>query len=503
VMRLPLGQEEASILARVRDFLAGEEVDSYLVGGYIRDSLLGRPTRDIDIAVCGRAPEVAQKLAAALDAKYVLLDEAREIARVVLAEGDPAQGKRWQLDLTAVGESIEENLSHRDFTMDAMSVSLRDLEEASTPRLIDPFQGKADLEKGLIRAVSEGAFQDCPVRLLRAVRLAAEYDFTIDESTEALIRSQAQLIGQVPGELVREELCRLLSVRNAARFLYYLDSLGLLTAVFPELDAARGVEQPLEHHWDVFAHSIETVASLEFLLHGAGSDKDDVVLSLVPRIPGMTEHFEEEVSQGASRAVLSKIAALLHDVAKPQTKSVEPNGRARFLGHTKEGAEMAGQILQRLRFSNKEAKIVQKLIESHLRLWQMGGDGSPTRRAIYRFFRYAEDESVDIMMLALADFLAARGPDLDVAEWERHCQMMEYIWSEHEREEERMVPQKLVDGHDLMDVFGLEPGRRIGEVLEAVREAQGVGEIATREEALAFAQRQLAEKGESEARCSR
>ena len=484
-------QQEASILTKVRDFLTQENIDSYLVGGYVRDTLLRRPTRDIDIAVAATAPEVARKVATALNARYVPLDEVNEIARVVLIEDDPTPGTRWCLDFSTIRAGIEENLSHRDFTINAISINLRELDRVSTAHFIDPLEGKKDLEKGLIRAVSKTAFQEDPARLLRAVRLAAEYGFTIDERTEALIESDGQLLGQVAGERVREELCRLLSVQNAAPFLYYLDHLGLLTAIIPELTPTKGVEQPFEHFWDVFQHSIETVAALERLLESRDLEQEDATLSLVPSIPGLHQHFQEEVSSGVTRAVLAKIAALLHDIAKPQSKSVEPNGRTRFLGHTKEGAVMAGNILQRLRFSSKETKMVQKMIQSHLRLWQMGSDGKPTHRAIYRFFRDTGDVGTDVIILTLADFLAARGPDLEMEEWKQHCHMMQYIWSEHEKEDARVVPIKLIDGHDLITVFGLEPGPRIGQLLEAVREAQGIGEITTREEALALAQRQL------------
>ncbi len=489
-MKLFLEQKEASLLTKVSVFLSQENIDSYLVGGYVRDTLLGRPTRDVDIAVDALAPEAAKKVAAALKAKYVLLDKVNEIARVVLIEGDPAQGNRWHLDFSTIRGGIESNLSHRDFTINAMAVNLKELEEGH-PQLIDPFQGKRDLDRGLIRAVSETAFEEDPARLLRAVRLAAEYGFNIEERTETLIQSQSQLICQVAGERVREELCRLLSARNTAYFLYYLDHLGLLTAIFPELAPTKGVEQPIEHFWDVFHHSVETVASVERLLSTEGDE--DEVLNLVPRSPTFRQHFEEEVSGGVTRSALLKLAALLHDIAKPQTRSLEPNGRARFLGHTKEGAIMAGSILQRLRFSTRETKMVQKMIESHLRLWQMGGEGKPTSRAIYRFFRDTGDASMDIVFLTLADFLATQGPNLDREEWGQHCQLIDYILSQQEREKEKVTPEKLIDGHDLINVFGLEPGPKIGELLEAVREAQGIGEVTTREEALALARRQLAQ----------
>ena len=491
-MALSIAKKEASLLKKIRGLLPSGDVDAYLVGGYIRDTLLGRKTRDIDIAVGASATDVAQGVAAALGGHYVLLDEAEGIARVVLVENDAAKETQWHLDFSAIRGTIEADLSCRDFTIDAMAIDLSDIGKRSPPRLIDPFQGKKDLESGLIRAVGASIFADDPARLIRGVRLAAEYGFTVDASTEAMMASQSHLINRVAGERVREELCRILSVGNAAHFIFYLDRLGLLTAIIPELTFTKGVDQPHEHYWDVFNHSVQSVATLERLLN---QETGPELLSLAPHLVPHVGDFEEEISLGLTRAGLVKLAVLLHDIAKPQTKTLEPDGRAHFFGHPTQGTEVAGNILQRLRFSNKEIKMVQKMIESHLRLWQMGGDqGLPTRRAIYRYFRDTADVSVDIIFLTLADFLATQGPNLDVAEWERHCRLMEYVLAQREEDETVAAPPKLIDGHDLMSKFRLKPGPKIGELLEAVREAQGAGEISTREEALALARRRLAKR---------
>jgi poly(A) polymerase len=236
------------------------------------------------------------------------------------------------------------------------------------------------------------------------------------------------------------------------------------------------------------------VAAIERLMSAKDLECRDNILSIVPYSPTIIQHFDQEVASGVTRGTLLKLAALLHDIAKPQTKSLEPDGRARFLGHTNEGARIAGDILQRLRFSNRETKMVQKMIESHLRLWQMGGEeGIPTRRAIYRFFRDTDEVSLDIIFLTLADFLATYGPNLNLVEWKQHCQLMEYILSEREKEKGIIRPPKLIDGYDLINLFGLKPSPEIGELLETVREAQGAGEITTREEALSLVRRQLAQ----------
>jgi len=487
-MALAISKKEASLLKRIRGLLPTADVDAYLVGGWVRDHLLGRKTRDIDVAVGVSAPKFARQTAATLDGHYVLLDEAEGIARVVLVEG-VATGPQWHLDFSTIRGTIESDLSRRDFTIDAMAIGLGDIGKRSPPRLIDPFGGKKDLEAGLIRAVGASIFEDDPARLIRGVRLAAEYGFTLDASTEAMMDRQSHLISQVAGERVREELCRILSARNASSFIFYLDRLGLLTAIIPELTFTKGVDQPHEHYWDVFNHSVQSIATLERLLDKTTGAE---MLGLAPHLVPHIGDFEEEVSPGLTRAGLVKLAILLHDIAKPQTKALEADGRAHFYGHPTQGAEVAGGIMQRLRFSNREIKMAQKMIESHLRLWQMGGDQVlPTRRAIYRYFRDTADVSVDIMFLTLADFLATQGPNLDMAEWERHSSLMEYVLAQREEDETVAAPPKLIDGHDLMREFGLKPGPKIGEILEAVREAQGAGEISTKEEALAFARRRL------------
>ena len=487
--RISVDIEQPSVLRKVTDFLTKEDIRAHIVGGYVRDKLLGRFTRDIDIAVAAVAPEVGRKLAETLQGKYVLLDEANGIARVILSEGDLEGGIRWHFDFSTFIEGIEADLSRRDFTIDAMAVSVEELGKGQSARLIDPFHGREDLERHLLRVVSSAAFENDPARLIRAVRLAAEYGLTLEGDTEALLKKHSQLVRQVAGERVKEELCRILAVRTAAHFVLYLDSLGLLTAIVPELAATKGVEQPREHYWDVFHHSIETVAALELLL---GENTKAKSVALPPHLASHVEDFDNGTAAGVSKATLLKIAALLHDIAKPQTKTIESDGRARFFGHTKEGAAVAGDILRRLRFSTREIRVVQTMIEAHLRLWQMGGEeGIPSRRAIYRYFRDTGDVSIDIMFLSLADFLATQGPNLDVAEWRQHGRSVEYVLTQREAEESIVSPPKLIDGHDLMRTFGLKPGPKVGEVLDAVREAQGAGDIGTRDEALAFAERHL------------
>jgi len=364
-------------------------------------------------------------------------------------------------------------------------------------RLIDPFNGCEDLDRGIIRSVREEAFGEDAIRLLRAVRLAAELGFHIERDTGTQIRQYAHLITDIAGERVREELLRLLVVPGSGRFVKYLNELGLLMAVLPELAVTKGIKQPREHFWDVLDHSLEMVIAVDFLLRqGDWEHADGELLTTVPWSAELAEHFERRVSSGSTGATLLRLAALLHDIAKPQTRTVEPDGRMRFLGHAREGASLVAAILERLRFSTKETRLVETMVKYHLRPMQMSQDGLPTHRAVYRYFRDTGEVGIDTLFLNLADHLATRGPHLDRAGWQEHTRIVDYLLQQYYEQQSQVRPVKLIDGHDLINIFGLNPGPLLGELLESVREAQAAGEVTTREEAIEYARKHLtARKG--------
>ena len=496
-LKLLIKPKASLLLDTVSNSLTEQNVQSYLVGGFVRDTLLGRDTADIDIAVEANALEIAPVVAAALGGKYVLLDELNRVGRVVVPSKEALAAKEQRnIDLSTVKGNIEEDLARRDFTIDAIAIDLGQLaKDYTNVQLIDPFNGLSDLQRRVIQAVAETAFESDPARLLRAVRLAAELNFDIDNETEAIIRRHHHLLTSVVGERIREELLRLLAVPRSGQLLPYLEELGLLTTVIPELAQAKGVNQPKEHFWDVFDHSIHTVTATDFLLkNGAWQYANEKTLAIVPWSEVPAEHFTQEVSSGSNRRLLLKLAALLHDIAKPQTKAVDNSGRIRFLGHAREGATTAADILGRLRFSGKEIKLVETMVRHHLRPTQMAHDNLPSHRAIYRYFRDTADTGIDILFLSLADHLATRGPRLNWTSWQEHAKMVNFVLTQHFEQETRVVPLKLVDGHDLINIIGMKPGPKIGEVLEAVSEAQAAGELTTREEALSYIREHLLAK---------
>ena len=488
------------LLTRLSHFLAEQEVPSYIVGGFVRDMLLKRNTADIDIAVASDALEIAHRIAIAFDGKYIPLDTVNRIGRVVLTDKEvPSASKQWELDFSTFSGSIEEDLEHRDFTIDAMAIELSQLEKWHTDfTIIDPFQGQRDLQQGIIRAVTRTVFESDAARLLRAIRLAYELGFTIDDATEALVKRYCHLITGIAGERIREELLLLLDVPQAKAVLPHLDRLGLLTAIVPELALEKGVEQPIEHFWNVFDHSLKTVAAADFLLgQGSWGYAGREVLTMVPWSTELDKHFNTEVSRGSTRRLMLKLAALLHDIAKPQTKAIDGNGRMRFLGHGREGAVASNGILERLRFSNKEIKLVETMIEHHMRPTQMSRGGNlPTQRAIYRYFRDTGDAGIDILFLSLADHLATRGPHLSPDGWREHTRIVDHVLTKRSEQETLVSTPKLINGNDLIAIFGLSPGPEIGHLLEQVREAHASGEIQTREEALSYIRKHLKDKAE-------
>ena len=482
------------IVNALGEYLASAGIHAYLVGGVVRDALLGRETSDVDLAVAHDTREVGARLAEHFGGRSVQLDDEREIVRVVAPdlEGAPV------IDLTPMRDGILKDLSRRDFTLDAMAVSTA---EASTPgaeiRLIDPYDGKQDLSNRTVRVLSASVFTDDPARLMRGPRLAAELDFSLADETADAIGSQARLLKTIAQERVRDELLKLLAAPSASSSLRLLDELGLLRLVIPELATAVGVTQPKEHHWDVFTHCIETAGQVERLFAPGGSEANPFDAEQAADFLSMKEHFDQAGSDGHSRLTLLKLAALLHDIAKPATRTVETTGRIRFLGHNQVGAEMAEEILSRLRLSRRGIELVSGMVEHHLRPSQMAPDGQlPTPRAIYRYYRDVGDAAIDTLYLNLADYLAARGPYLGEQEWADHCRVVSHILREGQAPKRSERKPKLISGHDVVRTFAVDPGPTVGVMLELVREAQASGEIGTREEAMKLVKANLGAGGD-------
>ena len=480
---MPLAFQE--LLRQAAAALGGQE--AWLVGGAVRDLLLGRATKDIDLAVAGDALATARRVAERLGGTFVPLDEAHQVARVVLP-----QGEGWWLDFSALRGPLEEDLARRDCTINALALPLEAaLRSDWEGQLQDPLGGRRDLRDRLLRAASDAAFGEDPARLLRVIRLAAQLDFAVEPGTRLLLKRDAALLGSVAPERLRDELCLILATPRAYWALRELDAVGILARLLPEMEPTRGVGQPSEHHWDVFDHLLRTVEAAQAILgQGPPPWVSPQALAPLPRPPELAGYFEGDWG-GVPRGTLLKLAALLHDVAKPETKAPDAKGRMRFLGHPALGAQRAEACLKRLRFSRAATELTCALVLHHLRPTQMSHQVIPSDRAIYRYYRDLGEAAIPGLYLAGADWLATRGPSLEMEPWLAYLRRVDHVLGQYLHRPERVFPPSLVDGNDLMAALDLAPGPLIGRLLAAVREAQGAGEAATRSRALEVAAQAL------------
>lgn len=490
-MRIELDAPTEVLVSTAASYFSDRSVDAWATGGFLRDSLLGLDAHDVDVTIGGDPLTLGRHLAQQLDAHFVVLDASRQHVRLVLKSAP------LHVDLTPLRASdIGADLRLRDYTIDALAAPLAEV-AAGEIELMDPTNGQADLKDGVVRVIAEQALLDDPLRLLRGPRIATQLGFEIEGGTADLICKHAALVTTPAAERQRDELMRIFSTDAAKPGLHLLDELGLLTRLVPEIEETRGCEQPKEHHFDVLGHLFAAVGCLDFLL---GDEPPDNAVaaqlwhelwSELEWCEGLSQYFNEELALGTDRRALLKFCAFLHDIAKPQTKSFEDDGRMRFFGHSETGAEMAAVIMRRLRFSARETKAVQAMIAAHLRPVQLGQQGRPSSRAIYKYFRDTGEAGIDTLFLSLADHLATVGPRVSIDGFKRHVAHISYILEQRFGEEAITSPPKLIDGDELMAELSLSPGPLLGRLLEAIREAQAVGEVTEHDGALALARARL------------
>jgi tRNA nucleotidyltransferase/poly(A) polymerase len=466
----------------------------YLVGGAIRDALLERTSHDFDFVVPENAIGLARRVARALEADFYVLDQAFGAARVIVRGAD---GERDFLDFSDLrGGSIEADLAGRDFSINAIALKVRD------GTTLDPQHGTADLRAKVIRACTPSALEEDPIRILRAVRLAAALDFSIEARTRQGLRAAAHLLPSVSAERQRDEWFRMLGGRRVEACVRALEMLGVLPHSLPELGGLKGVEQPAPHVHDVWDHTLSVMGHLEeildLVLDGSVEDANGLQASLLTLGVGryrkqLGDHFSTAPNPDRPLRAMMQFAALYHDVGKPARQSRGEDGRLHFLGHENESAVIAVKRGSQMNLSNAELDWIQAVIAHHLRFYflasRMEAAGeAPSRRAVYRFFRDAGSVGIELILLALADMRGKQDHLLTESSWSAWVSvarnLLEHVW---ERPEVAVAPPRLVDGNELMRELALQPGPAIGQILEAVREAQAAGDVHDREAAIDFA----------------
>lgn len=448
--------------------IKSKDTSIYLVGGYIRDSFLDKYSFDRDYVILGESTRsFAQKFAQKVDGFYIELDKEYDIARVVMPD------KKHYVDFAlCVGNSIEEDLQRRDFAVNSIAY---DIEK---DRIIDICSGIEDIKAKKIRAIKEQNFIDDPLRLLRAFRFAATLGFEIENETFELIKKHAELIKKPSQERINTELLKLLEGAKAGEILCMMKEIGFLYKILPFLEPQKDVPPNLHHHLCLIDHSIETVKQLENRLE----EQDEEV----------REHFEEYFQGEIKRKAFTKFAALLHDVGKPQTWEISPeDGRHRFIKHDEVGAKMVEDELKKMKFGKNAIKYLSKLIKNHIYPSQLTRlDGTISQKALMRFFRKMEADTPDVIVLAMADRLSARGIEITETVVEKNISGLNDLLKKYYETKESIKPlPKLLSGDEIMEILRIPASKKLGEIITALKEAQISGDVNTREEAIEFVKR--------------
>jgi poly(A) polymerase len=452
--------------------LARIVADGWVVGGTVRDRLLDRATADYDVAVAGPVADAAKALGRAAGGYAFELSEAFGAWRVV------AHDHAWQVDLLPLnGDTIEEDLAQRDFTINAIAAPL------GNEGYVDPFNGLRDLRARRLRAVSPEAFARDPLRTLRLARIACELGFDVDPETQELARRAAPALDGVAPERVFVELRRVVCAPRAVQGLELMDETGATDVVLPELAALRGVEQSRFHHLDVSGHTRSVLAETMAL------ERDPEQLAGADA-PALVEYLAEPLANELTRGQALRFGALLHDIAKPQTRAVTPQGRVTFMGHDESGARLASEILGRLRASERLREHVAALTRHHLRLGFLVHEMPLSRRAVYDYLHATAPVAVDVTVLSVADRLATRGDNAESA-IAKHVELARQMLAEG-LAWVADPPRPPLRGDELARALGIKPGPVVGGLLAELEAASFSGEVATREEAIARARELIA-----------
>jgi poly(A) polymerase len=476
-MALPQGRDiyVEAVLARIpliRELEAARNAvgtPAWIVGGAVRDLILQRPPLDVDIATQHPEP-LARHFAASIGASVVVLDPENGVWRVALRGGRFFDFCRFRR------EGILGDLRGRDFTFNAMALRLP--EGGKPAGLLDPFHGVDDLNRGLLRMVDSGAFRDDPARILRAFRFIADLQLALDDATRDALQAQAPKLAGVAVERLLAEWWKLCGGTHAAAAVRAMSDAGVLTYFLPELQATKGVTQNAYHHLDVWEHALLAMAEMTRLLR-----EPDAVLG------ELTADFAPLLEDDHRRARLACIA-LLHDIGKAQTRTVKA-GRVHFYGHELAGERLAARIAARLRMSRRDCYALTHTIANHMRplfLVQHDGKGV-SRKAMVGFFTAVADLWPEVLLLALADKAAARGPQREPDFRARQLALFRTLLAFQREIYQPAQEHPLLTGADLL-ALGLPPGPRIGDLLDEAHRQQLLGTLTTREKAQAWAERQ-------------
>lgn len=446
----------------------------YLVGGAVRDRLMGRAVKDIDL-MTARPHDFGRRLAGIHNA--ALVPFVKKIDAPCYRVVNRANPNDF-LDLVPIhGGSVAADLARRDFTINAMAMEVGP--GGRFGRLIDPVGGQDDIEGRRLRMTTTGVFSADPLRILRAVRFSGEFGFTVEPGTLSQMQSAMPALAGVSGERVWSEMRTILSRNDSRARVRLMDRLGVFATLFPETVAMRGCTQNAYHHLDVWDHCLETMAACEIIV-------GDIEKCFGESAPMVRQCLDE-----GERRVILKLAALFHDIGKPGARRTEEGtGKIIFYGHDRDGARKSVAIADRLRLSARQRDLLALLIEHHMHVLFLAKP-QVREKTVLRWFRRLGDATIPLMILSMADVQAGRGPATPPEARVRHRAWAAATVDAYCSTIRKAISEKsFINGNDLI-ALGMRPGPELGRILSAVRTLQDTRTVSSRKEALAAAANQI------------
>ncbi|MBU1125545.1 MAG: HD domain-containing protein [Candidatus Omnitrophica bacterium] len=471
-MQIPfvLSAPEKKVLTIIQQNAASRKKDLFLVGGLIRDALLRRESQEPDFDLCLKEGAIAfaRPLAKQLKAGFVVLDKEHGACRIVVR----LDQKNYTLDFTDFrAKTLEKDLCLRDFTINAIGLSLKEVLAQKEAHFVDPTGGMKDLRDKIIRVPGPESFAQDPLRIVRAFSFSAALDFAIEPKTLRMAHLQRKKLPLVSLERIRDEFFRLFEAEASYKRLVSMDECGILKVIIPEIKPMRNRYQGPYHHLDIWKHTLETIKKYEELLGELARNCD------------IQEYLRTPLSRGRTRRALIKLGALLHDIGKPAAQR-RRDGKIKFHGHERIGMHISKEIAKRLKLSNDEIRALEKMVMWHLRPGYLGDTDRPTARAVFRYFRDTQEEAVSTLLLSIADQRATRGRLTTKAAVIQHERVALRLIKEYFRRKKEKKPARLINGDEVMHRFRLSPSPLVGKILSEIEEQCAIGKITTKKEAL-------------------
>lgn len=445
--------------------LCNKEVKIYLVGGFLRDYLLGKESKDLDFIINPFSYKILETFSKIIKGKIFPLDEERKYFRIVTN----LEGDNYTLDFTPpLGRNLLEELKRRDFTINTLLLDVENF------RILDPLMGMKDIREGKLRVCSEYSLSEDPLRILRAFRFWANLGFKITYDTERYILKNKSFLKRVKGERIHDEVYRILKSSFTREVWTKMHSLKVLEEIFPELSILENIPWSEPHHTNPLFHSFEALGILEFIYY--------YLSYLFPKGKEDIENYlKEEIYSEFTKRELLKLAILLHDIGKEKF-FIDDKERVHYYGHENIGALMLENIGERLKLSKKEEELLKKLIRNHLYPFFIFKN---KRAEKLKILNRLKEETVGGILLFLGDQLAIN-PIEDLISFSKEILDL-YL--------EKKEIKILLSGEEIIEYFSLKSSPLIGKLKKELLKAQQEGLVRSKEEALKFLENILKSEG--------